>query len=81
MEIFGDLVAIHSNGHLPIPWSVRGPLGLTSGSQVSVFTVNAGAGDGLPDIGVTPIRSWTIKQALTVCLRLEFLIFGNELRL
>src|SRR5579862_4866585 len=58
MEIQSDLIILPPNNHLPLPWSVRGPLGLETGSEVSVALVYTGERpEGLPDIIVTPLQS------------------------
>lgn len=58
MEIQSDLIILPPSNHLPLPWSVRGPLGLETGSEVSIALVHSGGtSEGLPDIIVTPLQS------------------------
>ncbi|GEM_PF-6641290 len=58
MEIQSDLIILPPSNHLPLPWSVRGPLGLQTGAEVSIMLVQSNTGgEGLPDIVVTPLQS------------------------
>jgi hypothetical protein len=58
MEIQSDLIILQQNNYLPLPWPVRGPLGLETGSEVWIALVYTGERpEGLPDIIVTPLQS------------------------
>src|SRR5262245_4287314 len=58
MEIQSDLIILPPTNYLPLHWSVRGPLGLETGAEVSIGLVTStGARAGLPDIIVTPLQT------------------------
>lgn len=67
MEIQSDLIILPSTSFLPLPWSVRGPLGLATGSEVSLALVQSdSAGRRMPDIIVTPLQSEYLHQTFTL---------------
>lgn len=67
MEIQSDLIILPANNHLPLPWSVRGPLGLETGSEVSIALVHSGNDQGkLPDIIVSPLQSEYLGKTYTL---------------
>lgn len=71
MEIQSDLIVLPTSNHLPLPWSVRGPLGLETNSEVSIALVHGGgSGDGLPDIVVTPLQSEFLNRTYTLDVEL-----------
>lgn len=60
MQIQSDLIILPPTFHLPLPWSVRGPLGLESGSEVTIALVQSESESKesrLPDIIVTPLQT------------------------
>lgn len=67
MEIQSDLIILPPNNHLPLPWSVRGPLGLETGSEVSIALVHSSPDLGrLPDIIVSPLQSEFLSKTYTL---------------
>jgi len=71
MEIQSDLIILSANNHLPLPWSVRGPLGLETGSEVSIALVHSGNDQGkLPDIIVSPLQSEFLSKTYTLDVEL-----------
>ncbi len=67
MEIQSDLITLPSDNHLPLPWSVRGPLGLETGSVVSLALVkSASEHRQMPDIIVTPLQTRWLHKTFTL---------------
>jgi hypothetical protein len=71
MEIQSDLIILRDDSFLPLPWSVRGPLGLETGSEVSIALVHSQPEPrGLPDIIVSPLRSEHLNKTYTLDVEL-----------
>ena len=67
MSIQGDLVVLESNNYLPLPWHMRGALGLETGTSVLLAVLDP-VDDfrRLPDIIITPLEVDHLQQTYTV---------------
>lgn len=70
MEIMGGLIILDREDTLPIPWYMRGHLGLQTGCKVSYAPTDSGkrTGQQLPDIVVSPLDPRQLHEITTVTL-------------
>lgn len=67
MEIQSDLIVLPASRFLPLPWAVRGPLGLRSGAEVSLALCRgSGRRRRLPDIVVTPLNTASLESSCSI---------------